>query len=327
MKENPILSIIIPSYNVSKYVDECLPTFIDERFRGLLKIYLIDDGATDDTKEKIAPYVAKYPYIFEFIHKENGGHGSVINYGVYNCVKSKYFKVIDGDDWVDPNELFKLICYLEKNDDDLIVSNYVEIYSNGNVNKKVCCKDAFNNFTLNDLVLTIHSVSFKTSLFTENNIKLRENVFFEDNEYVLFPLQYVKNFSYVPYDVYKYRLGNSNQSVSPISISKRYSHLELVANDIAEEYLKIKEKDNLNISLSQFEKSLYFFFINDYIHALSISNTKREFIHIFKVLDEKRNKYKRVYDRIEKNIKYKILKNIWLFPYKFIKKHLAERYC
>ena len=43
----PILSIIIPSYNTSKFVDECLPTFIDDYLIGKVVIYLIDDGATD----------------------------------------------------------------------------------------------------------------------------------------------------------------------------------------------------------------------------------------------------------------------------------------
>ena len=93
--QEPILTIIIPSYNTSKFVDECLPTFIDDYLIGKVVIYLIDDGATDDTQGKIQKYVMDYPDLFKFVHKENGGHGSVINFGVHNLVKSKYFKIID----------------------------------------------------------------------------------------------------------------------------------------------------------------------------------------------------------------------------------------
>ena len=326
MKENPILSIIIPSYNVSKYVDECLPTFIDERFRGLLKIYLIDDGATDDTKEKIAPYVAKYPYIFEFIHKENGGHGSVINYGVKNCVKSKYFKVIDGDDWVDKNELFKLIKFLEKTDSDLIVCDYTEVYSGRENIRKICKKDVDHNDSLNNLVLTIHSVTFKSDIFQSNNIVLREHVFFEDNEYILFPLRYVKKVTYLPLNVYQYRLGTATQSVTTESRIKRFSHLEAVEGDLMKEYLDIKTKEPNNSALIQFENSLFYFFINDYIYYLTISTNKKEFMNHFKELNDRKSLFASIYKKLNYNKKFIIFKFIKVLPFSFVKKHLSGRF-
>ena len=55
--KNYILSIIVPSYNISKYVDEVLPTYISDSLFGKVKILLIDDGATDDTKIKVSKYV------------------------------------------------------------------------------------------------------------------------------------------------------------------------------------------------------------------------------------------------------------------------------
>lgn len=233
---SPILSIIIPSYNTSKYVDECLPTFIDERLFGKVIIYLIDDGATDDTEEKIKPYVEKYPQLFQFIHKENGGHGSVINYGVHKLVKTKYFKVIDGDDWVNTDALVKLVDYLFTTDDDAVVSSYQCVYPNKRINTKatdnsgLIANTSYDISFINNFNITIHSIIFKTSIFIDNNIILPEKVFYEDNLYRLYPFLYVKTISFIDEPVYCYRLGNPNQSISIESSRKHLNDSYAVRN-------------------------------------------------------------------------------------------------
>lgn len=230
--DQPILSIIIPSYNTSKYVDECLPTFIDERLFGKVVIYLIDDGATDNTKEKIMPYVEKYPQLFKFIHKENGGHGSVINYGVHKIVKTKYFKLIDGDDWVSSNALFELVNYLEKTNSDLVLSDYARVYTSKTVKFEYFNKPKVLK-KINKVDILLHTCTFKTEIFINNNIRVRENVFFDDVEYVVFPFLYIKTVSYINSCVYYYRLGSATQSVSSSSMVRHYKDIENVTHDIA----------------------------------------------------------------------------------------------
>ena len=228
--KNKILSIIVPSYNIEKYIDSCVPTYIDERLFDKVDIYFIDDGATDNTKSKLDMYLEKYPDYFHFVHKENGGHGSVINFGVSNCVKTKYFKVIDGDDFVNPDELNKLVDYLSTNDDDLIVSCFVHEYPD-KAEKQFAIKGECSEFEegktydsklLESLNVTIHSATFKTDIFRKNQITLPEKVFYEDNLYILYPMKYVKKISFVNYFVYHYRLGNPNQSVSFANRNKHY---------------------------------------------------------------------------------------------------------
>ena len=229
MKNEPILSIIIPSYNTSAYIDECLPFFINEKLFGKVVIYLIDDGATDDTAEKISRYTKLYPYYFKFVHKENGGHGSVINYAVYNLIQSKYFKVIDGDDWVDTNNLIEFVDFLENNDSDLIVSDYDKVYQNKieQVKCYVPNSDYFKN-----LLTTIHSLTYKTTIYKNNKILLTEKCFYEDNQFVLYPLRYVTSVDYFSKTIYKYRLGNVEQSVSLSSMLKRFDDYEIIRNEI-----------------------------------------------------------------------------------------------
>lgn len=232
---NKILSIVIPSYNISKYVDECLPTYVNEELLEKIEILLIDDGSTDDTASKIVPYLKRYPNFFTFFHKDNAGHGSVINYAIHQkCIKTKYFKVIDGDDWVDSSELFKLVHFLENNDYDLIVSDYDEVYPDHIVNR-YGADTPFENDILK-YRLAIHNVTFKTSIFLDNNIFIREKVFYDDHEYILFPLPFIRSCCYVPGAVYKYRLGNPNQSVSNKSVEKHIADRELIIEDLIEKY-------------------------------------------------------------------------------------------
>ena len=95
-----ILTITVPSYNVEKFLENTLDSFVDERVLDAIEVLVVDDGSKDRTAEIGKGYEAKYPGTFRVISKENGGHGSTINRGIKEA-RGKYFKVVDGDDWVD----------------------------------------------------------------------------------------------------------------------------------------------------------------------------------------------------------------------------------
>ncbi len=95
-----LLTIVVPAYNVEKYIKNCLDSFIDLSVLRSLEILIVDDGSTDSTASLAHTYEQKYPYSFKVLSKENGGHGSTINYAIPRAT-GKYFKVVDGDDWLD----------------------------------------------------------------------------------------------------------------------------------------------------------------------------------------------------------------------------------
>ena len=106
-----ILSVIIPCYNSEGYMSKC----IDSVLTGGedVEIVIIDDGSTDRTAEIADDYVSRYPSIVKVIHKENGGHGSGINYGI-KAATGWFFKVVDSDDRLDEEGLKKVIAVLKK---------------------------------------------------------------------------------------------------------------------------------------------------------------------------------------------------------------------
>lgn len=226
---DPILSIIIPSYNTFSYVEEVLPTYLlSNNYKEKIVCYLIDDGSKDGkTSDLLKKWSLKYPDLFKYVYKENGGHGSVINYGIYHCVKTKFFKVIDGDDWVDGGELEKLIDYLIKCDDDIVVNDFIYEYSD----KKTLSVGKKQNSSLFPYKIHIHNVTYKTDLWLKNQIKVREHVFYEDSQYVMFPIEFVKTHSYFKCAPYHYRCDNINQSVNPVQQLKHKNDFEIVAID------------------------------------------------------------------------------------------------
>lgn len=318
MKNNPILTIVVPSYNTSKYVDECLPTFCDERLINKIRVVLIDDGATDDTAEKIKRYTSKYPQIFSFFHKENGGHGSVINFAVFNLVSTRYFKVIDGDDWTDPSILLDFTTFLYGCDCDLVVNDYVNVYQDKQVYQNTFCpgaKDKYLNYHI-----SIHSVTFRTDIFLKHNIRVREHVFYEDNEFVLFPLEYVKSIGYFNKPVYYYRLGNSNQSVSFSSMMKRIGDYLLVKDDVVEKYkMWINGSNNELIAYTEYSLCCFYSWIIECF--LLLKKSRNEFIEVKKEIQTMHI----VKQKLEKIRIYHFVSS---FNFRFLrlKRHLINRY-
>ena len=77
-----ILTITIPSYNVEKYLQQTLDSFIDDEILNDIEVLVVDDGSKDRTATIGKAYEEKYPDTFRVISKENGGHGSTINRGI-----------------------------------------------------------------------------------------------------------------------------------------------------------------------------------------------------------------------------------------------------
>lgn len=217
-----ILTLAIPSYNMEKYIENCLNSFIDKRVMKDIEVIIINDGSKDKTLTIAKSYEEKYPDTFIAVDKENGGHGSTINKGI-ELAKGKYFKVIDCDDWVDTGEFVKFVDFLKTIDADFVITNYTEQYEETleSVERKVANRFVLDKIIAFDDVLQkssgmipMHSVTYKTEILINNKIRLFEKCFYVDVQYNLFPVEYISNCICKTYNVYQYRLGRAGQSVS-----------------------------------------------------------------------------------------------------------------
>lgn len=250
--QKPILSIIIPSYNVEKYLRHTVYSIIDQINANKIEILIVNDGSIDNTKAIAKELSKKYgSYIVRLIDKENGGHGSTINVGIEQA-KGKYFKIIDGDDTVDSEEFAELINILEKEESDIVLNNYIEDYSktnNTNIMKIYnmlkpgiqyhfddLCHDNYG-FSIWGPILSCSS--YKTEVF-KNKFKISEKMFYVDMELNTYIAIYCDTITYYDLNIYRYLLGREGQSVSKESYIRNYKNHENVCINMIEIYYKNK---------------------------------------------------------------------------------------
>ena len=88
-----VLSVIIPVYNMEKYIRQCLESLMIKEVLDKIEILVVLDGSTDRSEEIAMEYAKAHPYSVRVISKPNGGHGSAINTGMDNAV-GEYVKVL-----------------------------------------------------------------------------------------------------------------------------------------------------------------------------------------------------------------------------------------
>lgn len=248
------LSVVIPSYNVEKYLEQTLQSFIGESILDDIEVLIVDDGSKDATAAIGKKYEEMYPNSFRVISKENGGHGSTINRGIQEC-KGKYFKVVDGDDWVNTADFQTLVGQLKKCDADYVVTNYYEVNDQTGEKTEKKYEQLKGKKTFDELVRVaqpaMHAVVFKSSILKENQIRLDEHCFYVDVEYVLYPVPHVNTVAYFDLYVYMYRLAVATQSVSMQGFRKHIqNHIDVIIHlsEFVEKYKKeAKEEEQSKV--------------------------------------------------------------------------------
>lgn len=229
-----LLSIAVPSYNSESYLSKCIESLLVGGED--VEIIIVNDGSKDKTKEIADAYVQKYPTIVKAIHKENGGHGSGVNYGLAEAT-GLYYKVVDSDDWLDGEAYLKFLAVIKENlknnvDVDLYVTNFVydRAYDNTTFsseyqkelpeNRVSTWKEAGKFRTWK--MLLMHAVTFKTEKLRKDYVDLPEHTFYVDNLFAYRPLPNMEKIYYLNVDLYHYYIGRSDQSVTVENMGNRY---------------------------------------------------------------------------------------------------------
>lgn len=300
-----VLSIIIPAYNVAKYLKNGISTIVNHRNADKLEILIINDGSKDDTvkiaKEIINKWCNKKKPIITLIDKENGGHGSTINVGISKA-KGKYTRIIDGDDWVNTEEFSKLLDILQKEDSDIVVTNYSEDIANQNilierrlydfmkVGKKYNFDDLCNKYYgFKEWGPILATGNFKTSMLKSQNFKLTEKCFYVDMEFDIYSVLSAKTVTYYDFDVYRYFIGRVDQSISQTSfIKNRKQHEKVLFN-----MLSILDKNEMSDEKRDYITRLLItpMIKAHYIILADYMKDRKEFINFDKSLKKETNLY------------------------------------
>ncbi|MFV8808137.1 glycosyltransferase family 2 protein [Aerococcus urinaeequi] len=138
--KKPLVSIVVPAYNSSKFIDRCLVSICNQTYQEL-EIIVINDGSTDDTEKKIINYVNKDPRI-KYIRTENSGVSNARNLGI-NISTGEYIGFVDSDDYIDINMISHMVNIAEKYNLDLISCTYQRVKDNDSIAEKSVIDEGF----------------------------------------------------------------------------------------------------------------------------------------------------------------------------------------
>lgn len=139
-----LISVVVPIYNVEKYLKKCIDSIVYQTYRNL-EIILCDDGSTDSCSQICDKY-AEMDSRVKVIHKKNGGLSDARNVGIESST-GKYILFIDSDDFIDENMIFYLYDALIKNQADMACCQRQEVDENG---RKLKSNKEYNTFIVNE---------------------------------------------------------------------------------------------------------------------------------------------------------------------------------
>lgn len=274
-----LFSIIIPVYNVERYLNKCIESVINQTYKNF-EIILVDDGSPDSCPQICDEWAKKDDRIV-VVHKENGGSSSARNAGIKRA-KGQYIGFIDSDDyWTESNFLEKIKDIVTENSVDVILFEYKEVDESGNIIKtprfkcqqsikadlqKVVDGDCLYSSTWHKFV--------KRELFSNNDLFFREGVTSEDIEWTAKLIAVAKEYYIYPIVRYAYvqRKGSIVHSIDIKAIKVLMENIKICI-DIAKkagdnaifgyvsyQYITLL---NLYVRLGNNDESIYDFIKNN----------------------------------------------------------------
>lgn len=299
--QDKLLSIVIPVFNIEQYITKCIESFekVNEKYYSLFELIIVNDGSTDSSLQVIEKILEESSLIARIISKENGGHGSTINVGISES-QGKYFKVIDGDDWINVGEFEKFLEKIANVDVDIVITDYTEQHVYKNEVVSISFKDNMDeNIIVTGLPskrIPMHSLTYRTSLLKDNNIQLSEKTFYVDTEYTLLPLKYVENYIYFNLDLYQYFLGRPDQSMHINIMKQKSDHHLRVTKKVLDFYSEIYNDEQLE----EIVRVALNYLVNKQIQLLIMNMQIDEIYNLLSYADKRKYQWK--YDKKKKTI-------------------------
>ena len=191
----PKISIVVPVYNVEKYVDRCLRSLVTQTLQDI-EIIIVNDGSQDKSEKIIEKYVKENKNKIKYYEKSNGGLSSARNYGL-EYATGKYIAFLDSDDYVESNMYEEMYNLAKKENADMVECDYIWEWEFG---KKIFDKRREYK-TKEDMMKKPRVIAwnkiYKRELINKYKIRFPEDLIYEDLEFFLKLLPHLNKISYI----------------------------------------------------------------------------------------------------------------------------------
>ncbi len=231
-----ILTILIPTYNMEKYLDRCLSSLlVDDERMNRFEALIINDGSKDKSSEIAHAYQERYPDTYIVIDKENGHYGSCINRGLQEA-SGTFVRILDADDCFDTAVFTRFLDFLSRNEisekADIVLSDYIDVDNELNPYRELKYSNYDGPVSLNEisehdmLEWFMPGITYRTSLPFDHSYRQLEGVAYTDQEWAFTPAAYAKTLYRFGESLYLYVHGREGQTVND-AVHARNLHVEI----------------------------------------------------------------------------------------------------
>ena len=245
------LSIVVPVYNVKKYLPDCMESLLGQAEGRPVEILLVDDGSTDDSGQLCQEYAKQHGQVRAF-RQENGGASAARNLGIRQA-EGEYIQFVDSDDWLEEGALDKILNALKNQPDVLLVN--LNRYRDGKKESATGWHgeslaggtEAFlGRLIRKEEMCAMPQVAiFRRQLAREGELAFLEGIIHEDMEWIPHLLCQAGSIRVLDEPVYAYRLSRQGSVMNATGLERHVGSLMTAARTLmgeSQEYDKIRQK-------------------------------------------------------------------------------------
>lgn len=244
------VSVIVPAYNVENYIEKCLESLVNQTLEEI-EIIVVNDGSTDNTKQKIEEFLAKYPEKIKYLEKENGGLSDARNFGI-PYAEGKYIGFVDSDDYVEKDMFEEMYKKAEQENSDMVECDFIWEHPD---KQKIDTGKIYGN--KKDALMYARVVAWnkliKRETLEKANIKFPKGLRYEDTEFFYKLLPSLNKISFVKKPMVHYiQRGNSIVNTQNERVKEIFEIWENVFKFYKENNLFEEYKQELEYTYARF---------------------------------------------------------------------------
>lgn len=241
------VSVIVPVYNVEKYIDKCLDSLVKQSLKEI-EVIVVNDGSPDDSQKIIDKYVKKYPDKIKSYIKENGGQGSARNYGLTKA-NGEYIGYVDSDDFVNKNMYEKMYSIAISENADIVITRDSKVTEDGKKYDNYFF-DKISDKKINAFFgnMGVCNKIYKKELLLKNNLEFKEKVWYEDVAFTIKAIISAKKIEYCTDESLYYYLSREGSTMNNSNVRRNLEILDAfddilfyIKHNKKEEYFNIIE--------------------------------------------------------------------------------------
>ncbi|MFR3920117.1 MAG: glycosyltransferase [Clostridia bacterium] len=203
----PKVSVVVPIYNVEKYIKKCMDSLVNQTLQEI-QIIFVNDGSTDESGNIAKEYASKYPNKIIYLEKENGGLSDARNFGM-RYAEGEYIAFLDSDDYVENTMYEEMYNKALQENSDYVECDFLWEYPDKTKKDK---RNSYNN--KKEMLTNVRVVAWnkliKREILEKNNISFPKGLRYEDIEFTYKLIPYLNKVSYVDKEFVHYVQRNNS---------------------------------------------------------------------------------------------------------------------